>query len=149
MKLPKILLTLSLAALPMLAQAASPADAIEARKAVFKDYKKVFGKQMGDVMKGKAPYNKDEFAALAKQMAELSQKAWTHFPANSAEGDTSARAEIWSKPAEWKAEIATHEKAAAALASAAAGASDLAQVRPIFGALQKTCKSCHDQFKKD
>lgn len=149
MKLPKILLTLSLVSLPMLAHAVSPAEAIEARKAVFKDYKKVFGQQMGDVVKGKAPYNKDEFAALAKQMEALSKKAWSHFPANSEQGDTNTRPEVWSKPAVWQAEIDTHEKAAAALAKTAASASDLAQVRPAFGALQKTCKSCHDQFKKD
>mgnify|MGYP000016361139 CR=1 FL=1 len=34
------------------------------------------------------------------------------------------------------------------LAEAAKGG-DLAQIRPAFGAAQKTCKACHEVFKKD
>ena len=52
------------------ALAADTKDPVEARKAIFKDYKKVFGQGMGAVMKGEKPYNKDEFAKLAEQMVE-------------------------------------------------------------------------------
>lgn len=148
MKLPNVFIALALAALPVAAHANSAHDAIEKRKAVFQEFKKVFGQQMGDVMKGKAPYEPKQFAALAKEMEKLSKQPWAYFPANSQQGDTDALPTVWSDAAKFKAEIQVHEKAAAQLAKTASTAQELAAIRPAFGALQKTCKSCHDSFKK-
>ena len=46
---------------------------------------------MGAVMKGEKPYNKDEFAALAAQMVDLSKQPWQYFPAGSDKGKTESR----------------------------------------------------------
>jgi cytochrome c556 len=127
---------------------AAPQDPIEARKAVFKEYKKVFGEQMGEVIKGKQPYDKAAFAKLASDMDALAKKPWEHFPAGSDKGKTNSRADIWTKPAEFKKAIDQHQAETAKLVQVAQ-TGDLAQIKPQFGAVQKTCKSCHDQFKKE
>ena len=149
MRLLSTLLAAVLATTAFSALAADTKDPVEARKAVFKDYKKVFGQGMGAVMKGEKPYNKDEFAKLAEQMVELSKQPWQYFPAGSDKGKTEARAEIWTKPAEFKKQADSHQAKIAELAKVAATATTLADVKPAFGAAGQTCKACHDQFKKD
>ncbi len=141
------LLAALLAGVAFTANAAATQDPIQARKAVFKEYKKTFG-PMGDMVKGKTAYNKDEFAKLAVKMEQLSKEPWQHFPAGSDKGKTEARAEIWSKPAEFKKAADDHQAAVAKLA-VAAKTGDLAQIKPAFGDAGKSCKSCHDQFKRD
>ena len=124
-------------------------DPIQARKAIFKEYKKTFG-AMGGMIKGKTEYNQAEFAKLAAEMEALSKQPWSHFPAGSDKGGkTEARAEIWSKPAEFKKAADEHQAAFAQLTKVAQAAKTLDDVKPAFGAAQKTCKSCHDSFKKD
>lgn len=148
MRLLSTLLAAVLATTAFSAVAAEAKDPVEARKAIFKDYKKVFGQGMGAVMKGEKPYNKDEFAKLAEQMVELSKQPWQYFPAGSDKGKSEARPEVWSKPAEFKKAADDHQALIVKLAEAAKGG-DLAQIRPAFAAAQKTCKACHDVFKQD
>ncbi|MEO9457090.1 cytochrome c [Chromobacterium phragmitis] len=61
------------------------ADPVSQRKEVFKQYKPVVG-QMGKVVKGDAPYDKDAFAKLASKLEQLSQQPWQYFPAGSGLG---------------------------------------------------------------
>ena len=155
MRLLSTLLAAVLATTAFSAVAAEAKDPVEARKAMFKDYKKVFGQGMGAVMKGEKPYNKDEFAKLAEQMVELSKQPWQYFPAGSDKGKSEARPEVWSKPAEFKKAADEHQalivkQAGQVLAdSNYTKGGDLAQIRPAFAAAQKTCKACHEVFKKD
>ena len=65
MRITKLLFAAVLAGTAFGAQAAAQ-DPIEARKAVFKEYKKVFGEQMGAVIKGKQPYDKAAFAKFVE-----------------------------------------------------------------------------------
>ena len=148
MRVVSSLLAAVLATVAFSAVAADGKDPLEARKAVFKEYKKVFGQGMGAVMKGEKPYNKDEFAALAVQMVDLSKQPWQYFPAGSDKGKTESRPEVWTKPAEFKKAADEHQALIVKLAEAAKGG-DLAQIRPAFGAAQKTCKACHEVFKND
>ncbi|OWY39926.1 cytochrome C [Xenophilus sp. AP218F] len=138
---------LVIAVASLLASQAFAADPIKDRKEAFKQYKPVVG-QMGKMVKGETPYNKDEFAKLATQLEELSQKPWQYFPAGSTAGKTDAKPEIWSKPAEWKQAIDKHKAATAQLKQVALGG-DLAAIKKQFGATQQTCKACHDAFRKD
>jgi cytochrome c556 len=59
---------------------------------------------------------------------------------------TEAKAEIWQKPAEFKAAAGKFAAAAAALKSAA-DAGDIAAVKTAAAALGPTCKGCHDSFR--
>ncbi len=123
------------------------ADPVAARKDVFSQYKKTIG-AMAKTIKGETPYNKDEFAKLAAHMDTLAQQPWQHFPAGSNTGKTDALPAIWSKPAEWKTAISNHQAETAKLKQVAASG-DLDAIKAQFGATQKTCKACHDNFRKD
>ncbi|TCW31535.1 c-type cytochrome [Gulbenkiania mobilis] len=139
-----LLIALALAC-PLTALAAT--DPITARKEVFKQYKETVG-PMGKMVKGDMPYNKDEFAKLATRLDTLAQQPWQHFTPGSDKGKTDAKAEIWSKPAEFKQAVDTHKAEVAKLRQVAA-TGNLDQIRPQFGAVQKTCKACHDSFRSE
>lgn len=68
------------------------------------------------------------------------------FPVGSDKGETEALPAIWEKPAEFKKAIEAFQLAAADLAKQADAAPSA--MAPAFGALVKTCKGCHDDFKK-
>ena len=124
------------------------ADPIKARKDVVEQYKKTVG-PMSKVIKGDSPFNKDEFAKMAAHLDELAQQPWQYFTPGSDKGKTDAKAEIWSKPAEFKAAVDSHKTEVAKLKQTAAAAKTLDDVKPQFGAVMKTCKTCHDSFRAD
>lgn len=61
---------------------------------------------------------------------------------------TEAKAEIWQKPAEFKAASGKFAAAAAAL-KAAADAGDIAAVKTAAAGLGPTCKGCHEKFRAE
>ncbi len=93
---------------------------------------------------------KVDFAGDAKThvlgLEALSKMVDHIFPAGSNKGETEALPAIWEKPAEFKKAVEAFQTAAADLAKQA-DASPSAMA-PAFGALVKTCKGCHDDFKK-
>ncbi|WP_293765542.1 cytochrome c [uncultured Aquitalea sp.] len=127
------------------------AEPVSARQNVFKQYKKDVG-AMGKMAKGDVAYNKDEFARLASHLDELAQQPWQYFTPGTAAGktakETDAKPEIWSKPADWQKAVDTHKAETAKLKQVAA-TGDLSAIKAQFGAVQKTCKACHDAFRKD
>jgi cytochrome c556 len=86
--------------------------------------------------------------AAAKKVndASVNQEKW--FPAGTGPeaGKTQALADIWAKPAEFKAAIKMFSDAAPKL-HAAADAGDVAAIKTTFGEVGKSCKNCHDQFR--
>lgn len=138
---------LFIALLSVAATQAFAADPIAERQKIFKQYKNTFG-QMGKIVKGETPYNKDQFAKLAAQMDTLAGQPWQYFPAGSDKGKTDARPEIWSKPADFKKQ-SDNLKAQTAKLKQAAASGDMAQIKPAFGAVAESCKSCHTGFRKD
>ncbi|MFC3531317.1 c-type cytochrome [Vogesella facilis] len=124
------------------------ADPITSRQEVFKQYKKTVG-AMGKMVKGDTAFDQAEFAKLAAHMDELAQQPWQYFTPGSDKGKTDAKPEIWSKPAEFKAAADKHKAEVAKMKAVAAQASGLNDVKAQFGAMQQTCKACHDQFRAD
>lgn len=59
---------------------------------------------------------------------------------------TAAKAEIWAKPAEFRAAADAFSRQAQAFQRVAAG-NDINAIRSASRALGATCKGCHDQFK--
>jgi len=125
-------------------------DPVVARQTIFKQFKKDAA-AMGKMVKADT-FNKDEFSKLASHLDELAQQPWQHFPAGSASGQskqkTDAKAEIWSKSADWTKAIDNLKAETTKLKQVAANG-DVASIKIQFGAVQKTCKSCHDSFRKD
>jgi cytochrome c556 len=83
----------------------------------------------------------------ATSIATLAKIAPKLFPEGSGEGKTKAKAEIWEQADQFNASMDDFVVAADALAAASMNDDMGAYVGAIKG-LGKTCKSCHDDFKK-
>lgn len=129
------------------AYAAKPADVIKARQDNFK----VMGKAMkaiGDEFK-KPTQDVALLQANAKAIADASKKVGGYFPKGSGPESgvkTDALADIWAKPADFKAALAKLADGNAKF-SAAAKTGDANAIRAAIPAIGSSCKGCHDQFK--
>lgn len=121
--------------------------AIHYRQSVFSAVKWHFG-SMAAVVKGKAPFEAEAFAAHAQHVAALSRMALEGFPKGSDFGETKAKDAIWSHFDDFKTKMEAFTTEAEALAKVAEGG-DLGAVKKQFGNTGKTCKSCHDDYKQD
>ena len=99
-----------------------------------------------------AGYNKDLVVKSANAIAAIANSGLGSLFAPGTETgkgwhDTSAKPELFANPArvgELNADLA---KEAGELARVASSGGDAAAVKDQFGKLQKTCKSCHDDFR--
>jgi cytochrome c556 len=104
---------------------------------------------LAELVKGDVP-----FAANAKGHVEaisaLSPMAATVFPEGSGKGgvETWAVPAIWEKPEAFKKQMAAMQEATDAMAKAYAADPKPAAIASAFGTFVKTCKSCHDDFKR-
>jgi cytochrome c556 len=135
---------LALTAGSAFAQFQKPEDAIKYRQSVFTVMANSFGK-IGAVVKGEAPYNKDEVAKNAAIVAMMSTLPWQAFGAGTEGGK--AQPGIWTDGAKFKANSEKMQLAVADL-NKAAQSGDLESIKKTFGAAGATCKTCHDDFKK-
>ncbi len=107
-------------------------------------------KALGDEVKAGA----GDLALIRSKAAEINALAvrlpeW--FPAGSGPQDgmkTDTLADVWTKPAEFKA-ASDKFTAEAAKFNSLAQAGDKAALGPGMQALGGTCKDCHDKFKKE
>ena len=149
MKVHKIILastaaTLAIGAGAAMAQFQKPEDAIKYRQSVFTVMANSFSK-IGAVVKGEAPYNKDEVAKNAAIVATLSPLPWQAFGPGTEGGK--AQAAVWSDSAKFKAAADKMQLAVVDL-NKAAQSGDQESIKKAFGAAGATCKGCHDDFKK-
>lgn len=150
MKFQKMILATTVSALTIgsagvaFAQFQKAEDAIKYRQSVFTVMANSFGK-IGAVVKGEAPYNKDEVAKNAAVVATLSTLPWQAFGPETEGGK--ARSDVWSDSAKFKAASEKMQLAVANL-NKAAQSGDLGSIKKSFGAASQTCKGCHDDFKK-
>jgi cytochrome c556 len=126
------------------AQFKKPEDAIKYRQNVFNVMANSFGK-ISAVVKGEAPFNKDEVAKNAAVVAMLSTLPWQAFGPGTEGGN--ALPAIWSDNAKFKSAGEKMQVAAANL-NTAAQSGDQEAIKKAFGAVGATCKGCHDDFKK-
>jgi cytochrome c556 len=125
---------------------AKPEDAIRYRQSALFVMSQHFGR-IGAVVKGERPYSKEEVvknAAIAEQMSSLH---WDAFAPGTDKGNTRAKPEIWSNPAQFKSAAEKMEQEMHKLATVAKGG-DLNAIKTQFGETGKACKACHDDFRK-
>lgn len=96
-------------------------------------------------------FNKDEVQRAANAIAAIANSGLGGlFAAGTEQGkgwhDTAAKPELFKDPRKFGELTASFAKEATELASVSAGG-DPALVKTQFGKLQRTCKSCHDDFK--
>jgi cytochrome c556 len=100
---------------------------------------------LGAIIKKDVAFSED--ARLhAQALAALAPLTGKIFPAGSDKGETDALPAIWEKPDAFRKEVAAFEAAAAALGKVADATP--AAMASEFSALLKSCKSCHDSFRK-
>jgi cytochrome c556 len=147
----KILLTVAVTAMMIPAVFANnfeeTADAIEYRQAAFGLIAYNFG-DMGAMLKGKKPFDAAVFSARADNVAALSTIPHEGFIAGSDKGDTEALAKIWQDKADFDSKMTAFQDNAAALA-VAAKTTDENNIKQAFTNTGKSCKGCHDVYKKD
>lgn len=123
----------------------SAEDAIEYRKASFQLIRFQIG-NMGDMLKGKVPFDAEVFKQRAENAAQLSQMPWEAFISGSDKGDTDALPAIWEDKATFDSKASQFAEYAQALA-VAAQSGDKKQIAPAFRDWAKGCKDCHKSFK--
>ena len=86
----------------------------------------------------------------AGQIARLSRQASGWFPAGTGPeiGKTGAKPEIWKDPKDFRAKLASFQKAAAAFNATAVG-SDVGAIKARYADLGGTCKACHDKYRSE
>ena len=109
-------------------------------------------KAVGGTMGGLAAVLKGQTSSshadpLAHTMYEISKVVPHIFPKGSDFGETGALLTIWEKPADFTMAVAAFQAAALNL-SKVAHDFDMSTFGPAFGALGKSCKGCHENFRK-
>ena len=86
-----------------------------------------------------------EAAAMAKVAPEVS--GWFPPGTGPETGKTHAKPEIWQKPDDFAAKTRDFQAAAQKLNAAAQG-DDVAAMKAAFGDVGKSCKACHDPYRR-
>lgn len=128
------------------AQVARTEDAIRYRKAVMVMIKWHYDR-LAQMAKGSVPFTRDEVDRNAARLEALSKNVAEGFVAGSHEGDTRAQAAIWSDSQKFHGAIERFQADAAKLRETARKG-DAAAVKTQLDAMTKSCKACHDDFKK-
>lgn len=134
-------------AAPAQAQFAKPEDAIKYRKAVMTMQGAHFGR-IAAMANGRVPYDAAAAAENAAILDVVTRLPLAGFVAGSDKGETRAKAEIWSDNAKFKAVGEKLNVETLKLAAAIKGG-NMDAVKSAVGAVGGTCKSCHDDFRKD
>jgi cytochrome c556 len=126
------------------AQFQNAEKAVEYRESVFTVMGTHFGR-IGAVVKGEAPYNKDDVVKNAAIVTMMSTLPWQAFGPGTEGGK--AKSEIWSDNAKFKAASEKMQLAVVDL-NKAAQSGDLESIKKAFGTTGASCKNCHDDFRK-
>jgi cytochrome c556 len=124
-----------------------PGQPVAQRRLLFKQFTRTL-EPMGMVARERKAFNRPEFIASAKEMQELARQPWRYFTADSNYAPTHAKAEVWLKAAEFKQAQETLQNKANELAGLAQNGS-VEDIRTAVNELQKSCKTCHNQFRND
>ena len=121
-------------------------DAIRYRQAVMVLIGQHFG-SMGQVVKGKQPYDQASFAEEAAVLEMLSKLPWDAFLyPESDRGKTKLKSKALKNKDDFMQAAQNLENETAKL-TANAKTGDLDAIKAQFGAAAKTCKGCHGEFK--
>jgi cytochrome c556 len=134
-------------ALPAAAQFAKPEDAIKYRKAAFTVMAAHFGRVAG-MANGKIPFDAKLAAENAEIATMISKLPYAGFVPGSDKGDTKAEPKIWSEMDKFNAAATKMQDEMAKLNVAAKGG-NLDAIKAAAGETGKSCKACHDNYRKE
>ncbi len=122
-----------------------PDQLVTKRKAIFKQITKTL-EPIGIVARGRQDYKPGELKISALELEKLASQPWPLFTADSNYAPTLAKSAVWEKPAEFKLAQDKFQKAVANLVLASKS-NDLETIKVSVNEVEKSCKSCHDQFR--
>jgi cytochrome c556 len=132
---------------PASAQFAKPEDAIKYRQSALTVMATHFGR-VAAMANGRIPFNAEAAASNAAIAESMSKLPWAAFVEGSGTGNTKAKPEIWSDNAKFKTASETMQAEMTKLAAAAKGG-NIDAIKAAAGAVGGSCKSCHDNFRKE
>lgn len=104
-------------------------------------------KSVGAMMKGEAAYDAGTVKSAADEIAGHAKMIPHMFPEGSNKKPSEALPAIWTDWDKFAKLAGSMETSAQDLAKAAEAASSTDGIRAQFGALAKTCKACHEDFR--
>lgn len=134
-------------ALPAAAQFAKPEDAIKYRRAGMTMMAAHFGR-VAAMANGRVPFDAKVAAENAEIATMLSKLPYAGFVPGTDKGDTKAKPEIWTDADKFRA-AATRMQDEMVKLNAAAKGGNLDALKSAAGEVGKTCKGCHDEYRRD
>jgi cytochrome c556 len=129
------------------AQFAKPEDAIQYRQSVMFLIGQHFGR-MAAVVKGQSPYDKAAFEQNAVIVDTLATLPWEAFMVpGSDQGKTGLKSSAFKEKDKFMQDAKKMEAETVKLAETAQ-TGNLDAIKTQFGETAKSCKSCHDDFRK-
>jgi len=120
-------------------------DAVALRKSHMHLIGTYFG-EMGDMIKGKQPYDAARFSADADRLAALSSWSYEGFAEKRLTDDSKSKPVIWEKKADFDQKMREFHDQALKLQQVAAKG-DMGEIRAEFKAAAGACGSCHKPYK--
>ena len=134
-------------ALPAAAQFAKPEDAIKYRKAAFTVMGTHFGR-VAAMANGRIPFDAKVAADNAEIATIMSKLPYAGFIDGTDKGETRAEPKIWTEMDKFKAAAAKMQEEMAKLNVVAKGG-NLDAIKAQVGETGKSCKACHDVYRKE
>ena len=142
-----ITFTASAVALPAAAQFAKPEDAIKYRRATMTLMNTHIGRIFA-MANGRIPFDAKAVADNAEIAAAVSKWQFSAFVDGSDKGDTKAEPKIWAEMDKFKAAAAKSQEDLTKL-NGAAKLGNLDAIKAAVGETGKSCKACHDAYRKE
>jgi cytochrome c556 len=124
-----------------------PQQLVSKRQAIFKKFTKAL-EPMGLVARGRQDYIKAQFVSDAQQLQALSGQPWAFFTPEGNYPPTRAKAEVWSQTGEFR-KAQDNYLAVVDQLMKVADSGDMPRISSAVEAVQKSCKTCHDQFRSE
>jgi cytochrome c556 len=134
-------------ALPAAAQFAKPDDAIKYRKSALTVMSTHFGR-VAAMANGKVPFDAKAAADNAEIATFMSKLPFDAFVPGSDKGTTRAEPKIWTEMDKFKAAASKMQDDMAKL-NVAAKTGNIDMIKAAVGEVGKSCKACHDNYRKD
>ena len=133
--------------LPAAAQFAKPEDAIRYRQAGMTIMATHFGR-VAAMANGRVPFDAKAAADNAELATIVSKLPFAGFVEGSDKGNTKAEPKIWTENDKFRAAAAKMQDEMAKL-NVAAKSGNLDAIKAAVGETGKSCKACHDVYRKE
>jgi cytochrome c556 len=134
-------------AMPAAAQFAKPEDAIKYRKAAFTVMATHFGR-VAAMANGRIPFDAKAAADNAEIATIASKLPYAGFVEGTDKGETKAEPKIWTEMDKFRGAASKMQDEMAKL-NVAAKSGNLDAIKAAAGETGKSCKACHDVYRKE